>query len=405
MKITLDNEEVPEEQPLEELPLREFKKQGISMNYQGDDMASVRSLDFQVTTPEEAIKRSGIDLKIWRVKSVKTKSWACPMKLKKRVDKKIVQETPHREPIWLIEVQFERKAPKYIQEGIIELASMLRKAPPVSIKPRVKAKQKGGRALEVGMYDAHLGKLAWAKQVGKNYDTKIAIQICENAVTDSLNEIGNIGRVDKVVIPVGNDFFHANNWALTTAKGTPMDHDGRFSKVFRGGCQMFIRIVEAYLEVAPVEIIWVPGNHDPETSYYLCTALEQRFWQHKHVMVDLSEEERKYWFWGDNFVMFDHGNEFNHSYYMGLASTERPNQWARAKFREVHNGHIHKKKEVRMVTADEFFGFRIVTLPSLCAVDAWHFKKGYINSRRCMETRVWDTEEGPVNVINTNARE
>jgi hypothetical protein len=69
--------------------------------------------------------------------------------------------------------------------------------------------------------------------------------------------------------------------------------------------------------------------------------------------------------------------------------------WEAARFREIHVGHFHKRKEVLFKTGDEFAQVRYRVIPSLTPPDAWHKQKGYA-AVRAAEAFVLGRETGVV---------
>jgi hypothetical protein len=80
-------------------------------------------------------------------------------------------------------------------------------------------------------------------------------------------------------------------------------------------------------------------------------------------------------------IMWTHGNEENMRDLPLIMADQWQHEWARSKFREIHIGHVHKKKEMFASLTDEFRGVRVRAIPSLTATDAWHAKKGYSHLR------------------------
>src|SRR3990172_4990556 len=59
-------------------------------------------------------------------------------------------------------------------------------------------------ALEISITDLHMGKLAWGKEAGEDYDTKIAKKRFLFAINDILSRT-NDSKFEKIIFPVGND--------------------------------------------------------------------------------------------------------------------------------------------------------------------------------------------------------
>ena len=95
-----------------------------------------------------------------------------------------------------------------------------------------KIENNGDNLLEVTLFDLHLGKLAWGKESGENYDSKIA---CDRFLTTikTLLEHSKGFEYSKILFPIGSDFFNSDTIENTTTSGTPQDEDLRWKKTFR----------------------------------------------------------------------------------------------------------------------------------------------------------------------------
>jgi len=83
-------------------------------------------------------------------------------------------------------------------------------------------------------------------------------------------------------------------------------------------------------------------------------------------------------------------------------ATEQPEAWAASTHRAWLCGHFHRKKEERFTVLEDQGGVTVLTLPSLAAKDAWHFRKGY-RSMRSAEAYLWHAEDGYAGHVATFA--
>ncbi len=369
---------------------------------ESDNEASIWSVGDSVRTVDDAIAKAEINLREWSIVEKTVNSWPTAMKLSTgSKQENNFQETPHQVWNWQVKVKLRRKAPRDIQHSVKELVEELRNTK-LSPPARTKKKRKNPHMLELALHDVHFGKLAWAEEVGGDYDLKIANAVYEGAIHELLERVQGFD-IDKVLLPIGHDFFQCNNFSGTTAAGTQVDHDGRFPKVFKAGCQAVRRAILACREMAEVEVVWVPGNHDPETSWFMTEVLSAYFESDKHVTVDNSPAYRKYRSYGITLLALTHGNEEKHRDLPLIMATEVPELWATAKHREIHLGHYHKAKEMVHMGTDEHAGVRVRVLPSLSGTDSWHFRKGFVKNMRAAESYLWSFEDGYTGHFSANA--
>lgn len=358
------------------------------------ESAIVVSVDRKISTPEDALKRAKIDTSLWEIEKQIVNSW--PIAMKNNDGK------PQYVEMWQVKLWLRRKAPKHVQEGIKAFLKPITKSARRTPKPRVK-KTANGHLLEVSLYDSHFGKYCWEPETGTDFDTDIAESIYANAVSDLLHRSSS-HKIERIMFPVGNDFFQVNNWQNTTQRGTPVDHDGRFPRVFETGLRATVNAINRCLEVAPVDVVYVGGNHDMETSFYLCQVLKAHYKNNKHVTIDVSPKTRKAYVYGENLLLLDHGDKIKHKDYVGLCAMEFPQEWANARWREAHVGHLHKKFEMSTVDVNENLGFRVRILPSLSGTDKWHYENGFVKNHRCAEAYLWHKTDWYVGHYSVNAR-
>ncbi len=250
-----------------------------------------------------------------------------------------------------------------------------------------------GNLFEISLFDHHFGQLSWGKETrGENYDVKIARRLALAAVDYLLAQIQD-KQIDKILLPVGNDFFNVNNMLNITAHGTHQSEDERWKKTYVGGRKLWVEIIEMCLSVAPVAVILIPGNHDEERSFYLGDALECWFNKAQEVCVNNSPTFRKYYRWGDCLIGFTHGDRERKGVLVNLMATEVPMDWAQTKYREWHAGHYHAARAQAFQVLDEELGVREWILPSLVAIDDYHAGKGYSHLRESMGM-LWNKDRG-----------
>ena len=363
----------------------------------GDKSGSVITHSTRIRTAEDALKKAGIDTAIWVIDRQKINSWEVAAWDSESKEFRV-------QPLWQVSLTLKRLVTKPLETGLRALFASLPHAKRQTRKSGLSMRRTNSTLLEISLFDAHFGKLAWGPETGTDYDTDIAATVYQNAIDDLLDRSRGM-KVGKILFPVGSDFFHVNNWQGTTANGTEQDLDTRFARVFELGTLSVVRAINSCRVVAPVELVWVPGNHDRETSYYLVRVLAAHFRADRGVDVDLSPKHRKYVLHGTNLIGFTHGDQEKHRDLPSIMAAEVPDLWAKATCREFHLGHYHKAKQTVHTTTDEFGGVRVRVLPSLSGTDAWHYRQGYVGTKRAAEAYLWDSKEGYVGHLSVNCRE
>jgi hypothetical protein len=167
-------------------------------------------------------------------------------------------------------------------------------------------------------------------------------------------------------------------------------------KIYQKAKKAVVKAINYCREIAPVDVIWIPGNHDPMTSYYMCDVIDHIFADDKDVIVDIGPKYRKYYPWGDCLIAYTHGVEEPLRDLPSIVATEEPILWGASKYREIHIGHKHKKMQMHWIQVDSMPGTVIRMIPSISGTDQWHYKKGYIKNYYAAESYLWDANHGVI---------
>jgi len=368
----------------------------ITQEYDGNT-GIITTKSLRIKTLEQALAEASVDMAIWEVDRYIINSWEVTMG-KKNTN----TERPETYTNWQVKAWLKRKIKIPLEIAIDAIEERMKTYAPTFPKIKRQTNKKERNLLEISLFDLHFGKLAWIAEVGHDYDVEIAEKYYINAVRDLLDRTKQY-PIEKILFPIGQDFFHVNNPKGITPKGSnPLDVDGRLAKVFEAGEMAILNAIEYCRAVAPVKIIWIPGNHDPETSYYLLRVLNGIFKTAKDVEVDTDPKMRKYESYGINLIGYTHGDEEPVKELPRIMADEVPELWATSKFREIHIGHIHKKKEINFVSADSFGSTTVRVLPSLTGTDAWHYMKGYVKVDRAAQSFLWNYKYGLIGTFLTH---
>lgn len=246
------------------------------------------------------------------------------------------------------------------------------------------------------LYDPHFGMKAWGSEVdGPSQDLTIISEDFERAA-EQLVGMSRIYPVERYLVPLGHDLSHVNQYdgkTATTRAGTVQDVDTRIAKIFTAIRRSTVLLVDMLRATGkPVDVIMVPGNHDPDENYKLGEVLQAWFRHDPAVEVTNTPTMHKYYGWGRNSLMLTHGEHYlkkNAGNPILTFATECPiDIWALSDgeggCREILSGHFHKRMQGRYTpTSDVDEERQIVTrsLPGLTATDAWHYQQGYKHRR------------------------
>lgn len=323
-------------------------------------------------TPDAIMAAHNLNPSDWEVVSYKSNFWQSQQKGGRKIDlyQSKITVKPRKDSICLSDIDrfFEQKNYSAIPPIV-----------PAHYAP-------DGDVLEVCIPDLHSGLFSWREETGEDYDHYIVRERFETCIADILARCED-RKFSKVLFVTLGDLLHVDNLKQETTKGTFQDVDGRFSKFFENTLDLLIDAVRAFEQIAPVEVVYIQGNHDGITGYTLLKSVQMAFADHKDVFVDALPNPRKWRRIGVNLIGWCHGD----------MSTKRIAQWlhqearmeyGQTEYAEIHAGHLHSQ-----LTQDGN-GVIVRYLPTICSSSAWEHKQGYNSAWRGIVSFVWAPKRG-----------
>lgn len=370
----------------------------------GDTLA-VLSVSDRIRTIEDALKFGEIDEALWYVADSECTSYEVAMRPRKYNEAgKRMSDTPTVVTLWRIKIKLKRRVTKIVERGCEALMQRMAEHSPKYPKLGKLAKVGDPHMLEVSLFDVHFGKLAWRLETGADYDLAIAESDYMAAIRDLIAKAASF-PIERILMPLGQDYFHVDNKKNETTRGTPQDTDGRYAKIWAAGKWACIQAIELLAQIAPVEAIYVPGNHDDLASFHLCEYVGAHFRHSDRVKADCTPTSRKYVPYGPVVLGFTHGDDEKHADLPAIMLHEARELMASRRTLEIHTGHYHKAKETKHVNTDTHAGgVRVRILPSLSGTDRWHYAHGYVGSMRAAEAYLWSKSTGYVGHFSANVQ-
>ena len=359
-------------------------KQNISIdiNKDGSQTSSrlIQMSENDAKDIEFLLKSHGYDSKVWELTSARNNIWnsyskndgimtlySSKINVKPRIDSISLEE---------IKIHFKEFSKKY-QSPKIEKYNY----------------PNSGKMLEIPIMDLHFGKLGWINEVGENYDYKIAEKRFLQIINDFIDKTSQY-KFDKIIFPIGNDFFNFDSIEGTTTKGTRVDNDLRWQKLFLKGVEILVKSIDLLSKIAPVEIFYISGNHDKTTSYYATNYIYAWYHNNENINVSIEPHVRKYVEYGNSLIGYSHG-ESEKKRIEGIMQVEARESWGRTKFHEWHLGHLHSEQ------TKEVNGIIIRKISSITGSDAWHTESGFIGAVKKAQAFIWDKEYGLEAILNS----
>jgi hypothetical protein len=200
--------------------------------------------------------------------------------------------------------------------------------------------------------------------------------------------------VGRILFPIGNDFYDTDTLEMTTTHGTLQRDDPRWQMVFRMGQDFTIRTIDKLTQIAPVDVVVVPGNHDETKMFYLGAVLDAWYHSNPNVNIDNATKLRKYYQFGSNLIGLTHGYHEKYGDLQSLMAYEQPKMWAESTHREWHLGDKHHSKSMLFPVEELKNGVVVRILRSLATPSTWEYNKGFVGSLKAAEGFLWSHNLG-----------
>lgn len=345
--------------------LKDFEIEGEIVKEVNNNKGTLKSsleLDFEPKSNEELAKLHKIDLQKYKISSY----WS-----------KLKSNGKFTSSVFATLIKLDNdleSQKKLILEELKEFSRVI----PMNI-PNFKEGDK--LAYEINIPDIHFGKLSWGEESNEDYDLQIAEKRYREAVGELLRNV-DLDQIEEIIFPIGNDMLNIDSRKNETFAGTKQDSDSRFFKIVKTVKSVLISVINSLSLIAPIKVIVISGNHDPESMFMVGEILDAYYHNNSNVDVDNSPKQRKYYKYGKNGFQYTHGNEESHQELGLIFATEQSQLWASTDFRFCKLGHFHKNKKIQYLSIDEHQGFQVQILPSLSGSDAWHISKGYMSKKQ-----------------------
>ena len=310
-------------------------------------------------TPELIMKAKGLDISQWEVVSFTKNIWQ--------------QQTKNGDKIDLCQSKLTVKPKKDMLgcEYIVKYFEDHKINPLKFVKVNYSNDiSTSTESLVIDITDLHSGLLSWTNETGSNYDLKIMYKRLKDCIDDIILRI-TPGRFKKIYINTLGDILHTDNNQGTTTKGTPQQVDGRLEKIIPKTIELFEYMIMELRKFAPIEYIYVPGNHDELTGFMFAYSLMKAFSNYDDITFDINANPFKARLIGKTLLGLTHG----------ISNRTKTGDWLVNDFRdlfgkcvvaEVHEGHLHTQE-----TKEYGTGVIVKNLPKLCNASAWEHQMGY----------------------------
>ena len=249
-------------------------------------------------------------------------------------------------------------------------------------------KHTGRKVVAFGHFDAHIGRCGEKDEVGVDYNLGIAHKYMLQTTLQLIHSL-NVNDLDHFIYIIGQDYFNSSFTGYTTSQDHMQDNCTTFNTIFKKGTEYIIESINLLSSVAPVEVVFVSGNHSRYEEFALACVLEAYYRSDDNVTVDSNSYPRKYIQFGTTCIGITHGSDEKDRIY-GLMATEVPQMWADTKQHIWLTGHIHH----RTLSMREDHGVAVFSLSAMCNPDRWTVKSGFIGATAGCQAFVFDFNQG-----------
>jgi hypothetical protein len=262
--------------------------------------------------------------------------------------------------------------------------------------PSYVEKEKYGLILPVT--DFHYGKFGSdLSHTLYPYNRYVAVNMLNKKLNEILENVMRFGRPERIFLPFGSDWYHIDNFANSTTRGTVQDCDGTFDEIFMFGTRLKLELVEALKSIAPVTLINMQGNHDTIATMALYNVLWEKYKDDPLVRIKDPQspgahDRMQSVQYGETAIVTHHGDKIQA---MGIRTQSElfanlANSPSVASFKQVlflTGDRHHDKTEVRA-------NVRWEQAPSLAGSDRYHSGEGYGSTQKCLNAYLLDPQKG-----------
>ena len=231
--------------------------------------------------------------------------------------------------------------------------------------------------------DAHLHK---ACADGRGFAD--ARQDLLDTTDDLIARVAKTGNPDRVVLVLGNDWFHIDNAQGGTTAQTPQDVDGLPGPKLIWQCyELASEVIDRLRTFGNVDVVIVPSNHGEWSDYHMHSGLRFGYRNQPDVSILYDASPRQYIDYGNNVVGLEHGDGAKPDDLPLIMAKEKRELWGKTEYSYWLTGHNHHLKEIDC-------GAIVMQAPSIAGKDRWHNKKGFVLSERANICYLFDRDKG-----------
>ncbi len=229
---------------------------------------------------------------------------------------------------------------KQVETAGAIVESMIEEIKPLPVIPFKNTVATTDQFTVIPIGDPHIGLMTWSKEVGEDWDIKIADRVYRKVFKRLLS---NLPDTEECILVNTGDFFHADNIQGETSRSKhKLDLDGRHGKWLDAGFVVIRMFIDACLrKYKKVEFINVPGNHDDILGRAIGSYVWQLYRDNPRITVQKGDSPFQYVKRGKVLLGFAHGHTCKLSSLPGKMADDQFKLWGKTTYRHWITGHVH----------------------------------------------------------------
>jgi hypothetical protein len=240
--------------------------------------------------------------------------------------------------------------------------------------------------------DRHQGLKAWGKEIGEDYDQKIAA----NRMKDWMGHCVAASPASEtaIILDIG-DGEHIDDATNQTPRSKhTLDADGRVFLTVENSIATLAFCVEAALaKHASVVVRILPGNHNPTLYLAVMFGLAERYRENPRVDVQKVPGEFFVKRFGRCLFAAHHGDKAKAERLVTFVADEFAEEWGKTRHRFLWTGHLHHHKSA------DIGGMKWEQLRAVTARDAYAFSHAY-SARAQLQAITFHRDQGEVQRVS-----
>jgi hypothetical protein len=340
------------EESLELKSTVELKKDGTTVS---DRLIQI--CEGEEITPELLLKAHNLSPEKWKVISYRNNYWHSQISGGKRL-------LMYQSRVVVKPYDYDEISPYQLKKWFEQF-----KPEPIDYENVAANYGEGENCLLLPVVDLHYNLLSTTFITGNEYNCKIAASRFMSVIDDVISRVKD-KSISKILFPIGNDLFNANGINGSTFKGTPQTNEKHIFEAYVDLFNLMVNAIDKLSIIAPVDVIYIPSNHDKEVTWYFIFNLNTKFEHSQKVNIDYSPLNNKYRRHGRTILAFAHDAKVDK---MGNVVFDEAKEMLNPEtsYVEVFLAHLHTEmvKQERNIT--------IRRLPTFSGKSSWTVENNY----------------------------